>query len=142
MVNKSKAIGTAGETAVVKYLAANGFGLAERRALRGAADVGDVLVCPGVIAEVKAGEKAKNFRQSQLERWMDETRKERGNAGADLALLVVQRRDYGGPNAGWWWTWMTPLPLPEITAVDGWQAWWPLSDAVRWLRGQGWGDPL
>ena len=36
MTNRSKAIGTAAETAVVRYLAAHGFPAAERRALHGA----------------------------------------------------------------------------------------------------------
>ena len=39
MTNRPKAIGTAAETAVVRYLAAHGFPAAERRALHGARDL-------------------------------------------------------------------------------------------------------
>ena len=41
MTNRPKAIGTAAETAVVRYLAAHGFPAAERRALHGATDLGE-----------------------------------------------------------------------------------------------------
>jgi hypothetical protein len=55
MTNRSKNIGTAAETAVVKAARAYGFPGAERRALHGSTDLGDILLCPGVIVEVKAG---------------------------------------------------------------------------------------
>lgn len=45
MTNRPKAIGTAAETAVVRYLAAHGFPAAERRALHGATDHGGAR-CP------------------------------------------------------------------------------------------------
>ncbi len=41
-MSKSKQKGTAAETAVVKYLKANGFPKAERRALQGNLDKGDI----------------------------------------------------------------------------------------------------
>ena len=43
MVTRSKDIGTRAEAAVVRYLCANGWANAERRALRGSADWGDVV---------------------------------------------------------------------------------------------------
>ena len=46
MTNRPKAIGTAAETAVVRYLAAHGFPAAERRALHGATDLGDITGTP------------------------------------------------------------------------------------------------
>lgn len=48
MTNRPKAIGTAAETAVVRYLAAHGFPAAERRALHGATDLGDITGTPGL----------------------------------------------------------------------------------------------
>ena len=56
MVNKPKQIGTRAETAVARYLAANGFPHAERRTLRGREDAGDITGTPGVCWEVKGGE--------------------------------------------------------------------------------------
>jgi hypothetical protein len=41
-MSKAKAKGTSAETAVVKFLIDNGFPYAERRALNGALDLGDI----------------------------------------------------------------------------------------------------
>jgi len=137
MANKSKAIGTRGESAVVKYLAANGFGLAERRALHGGRDMGDILVCPGLIVEVKCGKDAYKFQKSLLEQWQEQTRVERWNADAEVALLVVQR--YRKPPKDWW-TWMIPAPTVGGHVLE--QCWAPLWAAVNVLRLDGWGDPV
>ena len=51
-MNKPKRIGTAAETAVTRYARTAGFPLAERRALAGGADLGDILLAPGVIVGV------------------------------------------------------------------------------------------
>src|SRR5690606_27104000 len=53
-MSRSKDIGTRAETAVVRYLRANGFEHAERRALRGRQDAGDITGTPGICWEVKA----------------------------------------------------------------------------------------
>ena len=53
MANPSKAKGTAWETAVVDYLRANGHPHAERRALSGNTDRGDIAGVPGVVIECK-----------------------------------------------------------------------------------------
>lgn len=103
MVNRPKNIGTAAETAVVNTCRRLGFPGAERRALHGAADLGDILLCPGVILEVKGGAAAKDASDLDIERWLDETETERTNAGAAVALLVTQRRGVGAPNAYRWW---------------------------------------
>ena len=140
MSNPQKAKGTRGETAVVKYLRDNGFGLAERRALGGSHDMGDILICPGLIAEVKAGDKAKSFQQSLLEKWMDETRKEHSNADAVVALLIVQRSPYGPERVGMWWCWVTPVV--RLAGYPLREAWSPLHLVIETLRATGWGDPL
>jgi hypothetical protein len=84
VTNKPKAIGTRGETAIVNVLRAHGFGGAERRALAGSNDLGDILICPGVIAEVKWGKHAKTASLVDVSRWLRETERERANAGAHL----------------------------------------------------------
>jgi len=103
MVNKSKNIGTSAETHVVRYLQANGFPNADRRALKGSLDVGDILVCKGLIVEVKAGAAAENASDGQLRLWCAETSRERVNAKADTAFLVVKRKGHGIAKIGGWY---------------------------------------
>lgn len=102
MVNRSKNIGTSAETHVVRYLQANGFPNADRRALKGSLDVGDILVCPGLIVEVKAGAAAENASDGQLRLWCLETVREKANAKADSAFLVVKRAGHGVAKIGGW----------------------------------------
>lgn len=111
MVNRPKQIGTKAETAVVRAAQTRGFPGAERRALRGRHDVADVLLCPGVVIEVKGGDRARKASANLVREWLEETERERVNAGAQLAFLVVQRAGVGPANAhqwhaywkhGWW----------------------------------------
>jgi len=102
-VNRSKSIGTSAETHVVRYLQANGFPHADRRALKGSLDVGDILVCPGLIVEVKAGAAAENASDGQLRLWCAETAREKVNAKAETAFLVVKRKGHGAAKVGSWW---------------------------------------
>lgn len=86
-MSKSKARGTDTETKVVRYLQGFGFHQAERRALRGENDAGDVAGIQGVCIEVKGD------RSNKVAAWKAETIKEAANAKADFYFLVV-RRDY------------------------------------------------
>jgi hypothetical protein len=99
MVNRSKNIGTAAETAVVKYLQQSGFPDAERRALSGGADRGDINVHPDVVIEVK------RCQRMELASWLDEAVKERDNAGATVEMVWHWRRRKGSP--GEWFVTMT-----------------------------------
>jgi len=102
MVNKPKAIGTRGETGVVTVARDLGFPQARRLALSGSLDVGDAILCPGVIVEVKAGKAAKQASLAQIDLWWLETETERLNHGATVALLVVQRAGYSPDRAAYW----------------------------------------
>lgn len=84
MTTKSKAKGTTAEREVVRYLQ-NWWPAAERRALSGNKDKGDVAGIPGVVVEVKAAV------TPQLAAWKRETLVERENAGAKYCALVVKR---------------------------------------------------
>lgn len=97
MVNRLKALGTAAETAVARYLQDHGFGGAERRSLAGAIDKGDVTGTPGLAWEVKAG------RTLCLSQWLRETEKERVNAKADFGILVIKPSGFGVTRVGKWW---------------------------------------
>jgi len=132
-VNPSKAKGTLAETAVVRFARDRGFPGADRLPLRGTLDGGDVGLCPGVIVEVKAGKAAQQMSLGQLGAWMDDTERERVNAGAELGLLVTQRRGIGPGRVGSWCAWLRE---------DGRVVMMSLEDALVVLRGRGWGDPL
>lgn len=145
MVNKPKMLGTSGETACVKALRANGFEGAERRALAGSADLGDILVGPGVIAEIKTGKHAKTASHGQIMEWIQETERERRNAKAALAFLVIQRTGFGIDRAHMWTTWFYNLEdLIEVGAHTNRNipVSFTLEDACYVMRLSGWGTPL
>lgn len=118
MVNRPKAIGTAAETAVVRAARQLGFPQADRLTLTGNKDRGDVGLCPGVIIEVKGGEHARAATDLDIDRWLDETERERRHAFADVALLVVQRRGIGTPNAHRWWAWWRLGQLKQLRSPE------------------------
>jgi Holliday junction resolvase len=84
MSTKSKARGTTAEREVVRYLQ-QWWPAAERRALSGNKDKGDVAGIPGVVIEVKAAARL------ELAAWRRETWTEMTNAGASACMLVVKR---------------------------------------------------
>lgn len=91
MSNPSKAKGTAAEVAVVRYLNAHGYPHAERRALAGVNDRGDVSGMPGCVVEVK------NCKAHQPAAWLDELAVEMRNAGAYTGVVVFKRRGTTDP---------------------------------------------
>lgn len=95
VMSKQRAKGTAAETAVVNYLKANGFPYAERRALSGALDKGDVTGIPGVVIEVK------NHAALDLAGWLNELMREMDNAKAEFGTVVAKRR--GTTDPGQWY---------------------------------------
>ncbi len=84
-MNRSKRLGTSWESELVAYLKPY-WPTAERRALAGSADRGDIAGVAGVVIE------AKNCQQIALSTWLDETEIERQNAGATYGICVVKRR--------------------------------------------------
>lgn len=140
MVNRPKNIGTAAETAVVRWLRGHGFPHAERRALSGSQDQGDVAGIPGVVIEVKGGEKARKASDLQVTTWLHETEVERQNAGADLGLLVMARAGYGPDRAGMWWAVM-PCGVLLDRHPFGFPVRLHLRDAAHLLRSRGYGEP-
>jgi hypothetical protein len=95
MSNPSKRKGTEAERKVVEYLQTNGFPYAERRALAGALDKGDVTGVPGVVIEVK------NHAALDLAGWLNELMREVDNAQARYGAVVAKRRGHGDP-AQWY----------------------------------------
>lgn len=106
--------GTTFETLIVRYLQTVGFPYAERRALHGNLDKGDVTGVGPLVFECKAA------KRHELSNWLAQTETERVNAGADYGILIVKRQ---GHNTG-----------AEQYAVMR------LEDMVRLLREAGYGD--
>lgn len=94
-MSTSRDKGTRAETAVVRWLNAHHWPHAERRALRGDRDAGDVTGIPGVVVEVKAA------RRLDLAEWLDELDVEVANAHATTGLVVARRR--GRTDPGHWY---------------------------------------
>jgi hypothetical protein len=140
-MSKSKAIGTAAETAATRYLQANGFPACDRQPLRGNRDQGDLIVCrtPRVIAEVKGGQMAETASAAVIAEWLEQTETEAVHAGADLGVLIVRRfrRPVGlwdayMPSADW----ALLLTGESLLTRD---APWPLrSSLADWARMASW----
>lgn len=88
-MSRQRQKGTAFETLIVDYLRDHGFPYAERRALHGTNDKGDITGTGPLVWECK------NHKTLALSEWMRETEIERDNATADVGVLVVKRRGYG-----------------------------------------------
>ena len=96
MTNRPKSIGTAVETAVVREVLARGWP-AQRTALAGAGDLGDVHAAHGaMVIECKGGKAAESASWRQLADWWAETEREATRVvTCDLAVLVVKRKGSG-----------------------------------------------
>lgn len=105
-MSKSRAKGTAAETAVVRWLREHGFPFAERRALHGRDDRGDIAGIAGVALEVK------NCARMELAAWMDEAKAEGSNADAPIFAVVHKRRGKGDPG-----DWFVTMPLSVFAEV-------------------------
>lgn len=114
-MSRSKAKGTAWETAVCRYLAGEGFPHVERRALNGTQDRGDIAGIPGWVIE------AKNCKRDELPAWIDEAAAEQTNDGAEFAAVWHHRRGKASPADG-------------FVTMDG-------ATFVRLLRAAGYGQP-
>jgi hypothetical protein len=95
MSNPNKRKGTSWESSIVDTLRANGWPYAERRAMNGSKDRGDVAGLPGVVIE------AKNARAIVLGAWLDEANVERDNDHADLGVVWFKRRGKVDAGAGY-----------------------------------------
>lgn len=97
-MSRSKQKGTAAETAVVRALQRLGWPEAERRALAGSLDKGDVTGVPGVCFEVK------DTAEWHIPAWMRETEEERVNSNASIGILVIKVPRVGHDHAEKWLT--------------------------------------
>jgi Holliday junction resolvase len=105
-MSKSKAKGTAAETAIVEYLAKLGV-LAVRNPPQGTKDKGDINIL-GVPIAVEV----KNCRTMKLAEWVDESIVERAHANADIGVVWHKRSRKGSP--GDWYVTMTGLDFINL----------------------------
>lgn len=112
MTNRPKQRGTAAETKVVRWLNDNGHPQAERRALAGALDKGDVLL-PGESIVIEC----KDVRADMWGKWLNETLQEQVNAKADFAYCV--RRRVGRPDVGDWFALTTVRQMNHLLRIAG-----------------------
>lgn len=114
-MNPSKQKGTAFETAVVRYLQANGFPQAERRALAGKDDRGDVSLGSGYTDWVL---EAKATKSIDLAGALNEASREAANAKAPYYAAVIKRRNHMVDSAYVvvpLWLWATLVRTEEST---------------------------
>jgi len=90
-MNRSRDKGTAWETAIVNYLKSCGWPHAERRALNGNQDRGDITGIPGTCIEAKAANRL------ELAQWMKELEAEKRNANATVGVCWIKRRGKTSP---------------------------------------------
>lgn len=126
-MNRSRAKGTAAESAVRDYLLARGI-TAVRSALHGKADRGDVHAFPTpvgyrLVIEVKAGEQTANPTMTQVRAWQSEADVEAARTpDADAAVLVLKRK--GSAKPADWPAWV------RIGDVESWHN--PRLKSSRW----------
>lgn len=110
-MSKAKQKGTAAETAVVRYLRDNGFIHAERRALHGTLDKGDITGCGPIVFEVK------DHKTITLSAWLKELHDEIVNANANTGAVIAKRR--GTTNPGDWYAVMPVSGLVKLLKEAG-----------------------
>lgn len=115
-MSRSKQRGTAWETALCRFLVAEGFPHVERRALNGTQDRGDIAGIPGWVIE------AKNCQRTELAGWLDEAAIEQANDGAEFSAVWHHRR-------------LRASPADGFVTMSG-------ATFVRLLRQAGYGEPL
>ena len=102
--------GTAFETLVADYLATHVDDRIERRARTGAKDRGDIGGLRHMGARVVI--ECKNWAKPQLGAWCSEAETERGNDGANAALIVHKRHGKGRAEDQW-----VTLTLGDLVAL-------------------------
>lgn len=111
-MSANKARGTRWESAVVAFLVEHGWPHAERRALHGTNDLGDVVGIPGVVIE------AKSQARHSLAEWLTEAEVERDRAGARIGVAWFKKRGATSPGRGY--VLMSGETFVELLREAGW----------------------
>lgn len=113
-MSRSKDKGTNWETTIVRFLRDNGVPHAERRALGGTLDRGDIAGIPGVVFE------AKNASRITLSEWLAEAEAERANDHATYGIVWAKRTGKTSPADGY--VIMTGAALVQLLTEAGYIA--------------------
>lgn len=139
--------GTFNETAAAKWHRVNGFPMADRKVKRGSRDEGDLDLCPGLIAEVKAYRLPTGIPTAgQLDKWLGQAAVEKVNAGAAYCPLIVKRP--GTTDVGRWFAYLPSSDFALLTGaflprdVDDVPVMLPVSAMALVFRASGYGQPL
>lgn len=110
-MNIPRTKGTWAEGQVAAYLCDHGWPYAERRALAGITDKGDITGTPGIAWEVKYANGGIHMGP-----WIAELRAERVNARADHGVLVIKAKGQGAANVNRWLAVMVNWDYEELVA--------------------------
>ena len=117
-MSRSRAKGTAWESAIVDFLRGHGWPHAERRALNGARDRGDIAGLPGLVIE------AKDANRIELAEWVKEVCAEARNAEPDPAVMppigIVWAHRKGKASPGDGYVIMDGRTLVRLLKEAGW----------------------
>jgi hypothetical protein len=116
VANPSRRKGTVAENGVVDYFRKRGWPHAERRALAGTKDRGDLAGVHGIAGAVVV--EVKNCARLEPG-WLDEVAREQANAEAVLGVVVAKRRGRGNP--GEWVAMLTLRQLCDLLAAAGYR---------------------
>lgn len=105
-MSKAKQKGTSFESLIVMFLKEQGWIHAERRALTGVADKGDITGTGPLVWECK------NHKTLSFSEWLGEAEAERVNAQADFGIVVAKRRGRGKAEEQY-----AVLPLGEMVKL-------------------------
>lgn len=94
-MSKERRKGTSFENEVVAYLNVNDFPHAERRALAGANDKGDIVGVPDTVIECK------NHAKLNLAGWIAEAEREAENARATIPIVWAKKRGVASAGGGY-----------------------------------------
>ena len=133
-----KAIGTAAESAAVRWLKGNGWPDTIRLEELGIKNQGDLLLndnAPRLTAEVKAGWQTEKAGAAKRAEWLQQTEDRAVRAGADLSVLIVARK---GCNPSLWDAYMPAADWALLLTGDSiltTDAPWPLRASLAdWSR--------
>lgn len=110
-MSKAKQKGTAAETAVVQWLKTQGWIHAERRALQGNLDKGDINMGSPVVIEVK------DCKAITLSEWLKELKVEMANAEVITGAVIAKKR--GTMDVGEWYAVMPAYVFADLLKEAG-----------------------
>lgn len=119
MANPSGRKGWAGESPVLDYLKRRGFRHVFRLRTQGPQDKGDIGNLFDVCIEIK------NQARYDIPGWMRETAKEKKNAEAETAALIVKPKGVGATKVAEWWTILTLEDYVSLLIKAGYEPYEP-----------------